>query len=124
VLEVAQLGGVELLARPVAQQVGREQGVEAGLCERKQRLVMPECVVGIEGDQVKHGAGAPSDQGQPCCPTRPIVHQCLTWLHNAGRQLRRWQASEGWRTRARGSCQAMRVRLPPEAGRVRVARNG
>jgi len=29
---------------------------------------------------------------------------------NAGRQLRRWRASEGWRTTARGSCQAMRVR--------------
>jgi len=31
-------------------------------------------------------------------------------LPNAGRQLHRWQASEGWRTQARGSCQAMRVR--------------
>ena|GEM_PF-4931783 len=30
--------------------------------------------------------------------------------HNAGRQLRRWQAGEAWRTWGRGSCQAMRVR--------------
>ena len=28
---------------------------------------------------------------------------------NAGRQLRRWRASEGWRTPAGGGCQAMRV---------------
>ena len=30
-------------------------------------------------------------------------------------QLRRWQASGGWRTQGRGSCQAMRVRPPCEA---------
>jgi len=40
---------------------------------------------------------------------------------NAGRQLRRWRASEAWRTAARGRCQAMRVRptagAPREAGR-------
>jgi len=30
-------------------------------------------------------------------------------------QLRRWQASEGWRTTGRGSCQAMRVRPTPRA---------
>jgi len=34
---------------------------------------------------------------------------------NAGRQLRRWQASGGSRTQARGSCQAMRVRPTPGA---------
>jgi len=47
---------------------------------------------------------------------------------NAGRQLRRWRASEAWRTAARGSCQAMRVRPTYEAqgalgcrGRLKVA---
>jgi len=32
--------------------------------------------------------------------------------------LLRWQASEAWRTQARGSCQAMRVRPTREAPRV------
>jgi len=36
-------------------------------------------------------------------------------LPNAGRQLRRWQACEGWRTAAGGRYQAMRVRPTPGA---------